>query len=153
MLLALLVAQMLLVPSRPEFGYMSGVERPAALIQSLSPQASVLYSGHHDAAFVFAMRELDAERATRTYRTSVQVAEPEDVAEFLATTPVQFVAVEAASDLDSPVVYAQFREALEPLSELGFMELAAFDLSYDQAGIRHNIRLVVHARGDIIVPR
>ena len=84
------IAQGLLVPVQMPYKYLSGMSEPVTTILSEVPEANILYSGRHDAAFVFYTRSLDRPGIARVHRASVQLVSTTELSAYVDQHEIDF---------------------------------------------------------------
>ena len=107
------VVQGALVSVHAPYSYLSGMDVPVTDILSEDPDATILYSGRNDAAFVFYARSLDEQRSATVHRASVQLADPAALEAYVQREKIDFIVLEKDNPgYQSLEIIDQFREAI-----------------------------------------
>ncbi len=107
------VLQSLLASPYAPYRYLAGMDGVVTSLLDEKPEATVLYSGRNDAAFVFYARSLDPERRSSVHRASVQLVDPADLESYLDTEAIDFVVVEIENlGYDSLEIIDLFRDTI-----------------------------------------
>lgn len=145
------VLQGLLVNMYAPYRYLSEMQQPAAHILERDADASILYSGRNDAAFVFYVRSLDATGSARVHRASVQVESPEDLSDYLRSEQINYIVLERDNPgYDTLEIIDQFRGAILGLVDQGggFRPDAEFRLPYGATDAEGQVSVQVFARAN-----
>jgi len=95
------------------YRYLAGMDGVVTSVLEEKPDATLLYSGRNDAAFVFYARSLDTERRTELHRASVQLVDPADLGSYLEDENIDFVIVETENlGYDSLEIIDLFRDTI-----------------------------------------
>lgn len=146
---ALAVSQNLAVSAYAPYVYLTGMGSVAQNILDKSPNASILYSGRNDAAFVFYLRSLDTERRAQVFRASVQVTRPDTLARFIQEQSIEFIAVEVHNPgYDQLKIIDQFRDSIleEVQDSHAYNLIARFELPFGVSAITGHVQLHIYRR-------